>query len=749
MSKLLGYFWITTLSILISWEVLAQPFQVHSVEFIDDQDQMVEVDSTNLKIKKGVTLDSAQLLEDAETLKKENPQFAEVVPRVEPLREREFVQVFFELQRRWKIGLVRIDIGELDELPLNLRDRLSTIKGAIFKARNIERDKKMLREEFIKMGYPMVQVDEMMTESRRSKTIDVTYKVQFNSKRILINDVRFHGNKGFRSSELIDVMKTQTRSFFLANRPTFKLFDLDEDMKKLEAHYQDNGYLLAKATYTYKIKSGRYIEIDVKIEEGDQTIVKGIAFSGNDQFSDQELAKIFKFAEKPGYSDKSIRVGLQAIREAYGERGYSLVETMASFDNIEGIIYVALRENLRQHINQIKLEGTFKMKPETILLDVTLKEGQLLNTKEIEKTLKKLKDTGYYSDVQIDYNPINETQGDLIIMLAQGGSQMIRFGAGMGSESGLAGELAYSNNNLFNTGKRINFSAMKSIEMTRLGLMYQDPHFFNTDLQMTSTATGTATNHADYDEYRAKLQAMIEKKISDHITAGIGIRLEYVSYDDLSDLVTLEDYDASGSGVVVGMIGTLMYSTATLDEANDVKDGVKIRVAMLPSLADGEAYMKMFSSMMVAHSLGTNEHGVSHTIKGRLTLGHATAKAPFYERFNAGGPGTLRGYKEGSLNGPSGQNPNTVLSTNVEYAFPLWKNRLKGVVFLEAATFGDRTGFSDIRAVGGMGLRANMAGTFLNGVLEAGVAIPFKKHDGDATKPFYFIFGDYDPAYDL
>ncbi|GAB4418409.1 MAG: outer membrane protein assembly factor BamA [Bacteriovoracaceae bacterium] len=710
---------------------------------------MVEVDTTNLKIKKGVTLDSAQLLEDAETLKKENPQFAEVVPRVEPLREKELVQVFFELQRRWKIGLVRIDIGELDELPLNLRDRLSTIKGAIFKARNIERDKKMLREEFIKMGYPMVQVDEMMTESRRSKTIDVTYKVQFNSKRILINDVRFHGNKSFRSSELIDVMKTRARTFFLANRPTFKLFDLDEDMKKLEAHYQDNGYLLAKATYTYKIKNARYIEIDVKIEEGDQTIVKGIAFSGNDQFSDQELAKIFKFAEKPGYSDKSIRVGLQAIREAYGERGYSLVETMASFDNTEGIIYVALRENLPQYINQIKLEGTFKMKPETILLDVTLKEGQLINTKEIEKTLKKLKDTGHYSDVQIDYNPINETQGDLIIMLAQGGSQMIRFGAGMGPESGLAGELVYSNNNLFNTGKRINFSAMKSIEMTKLGLMYQDPHFFNTDLQMTSTATGTATNHADYDEYRAKLQAMIEKKISDHITAGIGVRLEYVSYDDLSDLMTREDYDASGSGVVVGMIGTLMYSTAALDEANDVKDGVKIRVAMLPSLADDEAYMKMFSSMMVAHSLATNAYGVSHTIKGRLTLGHATAKAPFYERFNAGGPGTLRGYKEGSLKGPSGQNPNTVLSTNVEYAFPLWKNRLKGVVFLEAATFGDRTGFSDIRAVGGMGLRANMASTFLNGVLEAGVAIPFKKHDGDATKPFYFIFGDYDPAYDL
>lgn len=749
MAKAMRLFWVATFGLLISWELMAQSFEVLRVEFIDDQDQMVELETENLKTKSGEILDTANLVEDTETLKKENPQFSEVIPRVDPVSGRDAVIIIFQLQRRWKVGLVRIDVGELEELPLNLRDKLSTVKGAIFKARNLERDKKMLENEFIKMGYPHVKIQEVITETKRSKTVDITYKVNFNSKRILINDINFKGNKGFRSSELLKVMKTQTRSFFLANRPAFRLFDLDEDMKSLEEHYQDNGYLLARAKYTYKIKNHRYIEIDVTIDEGEQTIVSGIAFSGNRLFKDVELAKIFKFGQKPGYSDKDLRKGLQLVREAYGEQGYALTEAMATFDNTDGIIYIGIRENQKQFINEVKLEGKFKMKPETILLDVSLKAGQIVNTKEIEKTLKKMKETGYYSDVQIDYNPTSENSGDLIIMVVQGGNQMIRFGAGMGTESGLAGEIAYSNNNLFNTGKKVNFSAMKSMEMTRLGLMYQDPHFFNTDLQMTGTATATHTNHADYDEYRAKLQAMIEKKITDHIKAGVGIRLEYVAYDDLSDLVMLEDYDASGSGMIVGLIGTLMYSTTTVDEANDVKDGVRIKVAMLPSLADGDAYMKMFGSLMLAHSLGTNEHGVSHTIKGRLTLGHATAKAPFYERFNAGGPGTLRGYKEGSLKGPSGKNPNTIISSNVEYAFPLWKNRLKGVVFLEAASFGDQSGFSDIRAVGGMGLRANMEGTFLNGVLEAGVAIPFKKRDGDQLKPFYFIFGDYDPAYDL
>lgn len=749
MSKFLNYFWIATIGLILSWEAMAQPYKVLMIDFIDDQDQSVEINLSNLKTKEQTLLNTADLIEDTELLKKENPNYSEVVPKIVPVIGGDFVRLVFEMQRRWKVGMVRIDVGEMEELPLNLRDRLSTFKGALFKARNIERDKKMLWEEFVKLGYPQVTITSEINESKRSRTVDVSYKVNFNSKRILINEIRIHGNKGMRESQILEALKTQTRSFFLASRPTFKLFSLDEDMTTIEEFYHDNGYLLAKASYTYKIKNGRYIEVDIKIEEGKQNIVRGMAIYGNSLFTDQELAPLFKFGEKPGYSDKNIRTGMQKLREKYGEVGHSLVQVLASFDNTEGIIYVTVEEGQKQFIDNIVLEGQFKMKKETILLDVGIKAGQMVNTKEIEKTLKKMKDTGYYSDVQIDYRPTSETAGDIIIMIAQAGNQMIRFGAGMGTESGLAGEIGYNNNNLFNTGKKLNFSAMKSMEMARIGLMYQDPHLFGSDLEMRTELSGSQTDKNDYEEYRAKLQAVIEKKIGDHMKAGIGMRLEFVSYDDLSDLMQVEDYDASGKGVIVGMIGTLMYSTTTLDTANDVKDGVQIKLAMLPSVANGEAYVKVFSSFMAAHSFATNENGVSHTIKGRVTLGHATAKAPFYERFQAGGPGTLRGYKENSIKGPNGQAANTVLSSNVEYAFPLWKNRLKGVVFLEAATMGDSSGFSDIRAVGGLGLRANMAGTFLNGVLEAGVAVPFKRQNGDQLKPFYFIFGDYDPAYDL
>lgn len=749
MSKYLNYFWIIAIGLILSWEAMAQPFTVVAIDFIDDQSQLVEVDISNLKTQRNSILNTGDLIEDTELLKKENPQFSEVVPKISPLVEDNMIRIVFEMQRRWKIGMVRIDAGEMEELPLNLRDRLSTFKGALFKARNIERDKKMLSDEFINMGYPQVKITSDITETRRKRTVDVTFKVNFGSKRILINDIRIHGNKGMRESQILDVLKTQKRSFFLASRPTFKLFSLDEDIKTIEDFYRDNGYLLAKASYKYKIKNQRYIEIDITVEEGEQTIVRGMGIYGNTLFSDQDLAKLFKFGEKPGYSDKNIRTGMQKLREAYGEVGHSLVQVLASLDNTEGIVYVTVDEGKKQFIDNIVLEGQFKMKKETILLDVGLKEGQMVNTKEIEKTLKKMKETGYYSDVQIDYRPNSETTGDIIIMVAQAGNQMIRFGAGMGTESGLAGEIGYNNNNLFNTGKKINFSAMKSMEMARIGLMYQDPHLFGSDLEMRTELSGSQADKHDYEEYRAKLQAVIEKKITEHMKLGIGMRLEFVSYDDLSDLMQVEDYDASGNGVIVGMIGTLLYSTTTLDSANDVKDGVKIKLAMLPSMANGDAYVKVFSSFMAAHSFATNENGVSHTIKGRVTLGHATAKAPFYERFQAGGPGTLRGFEENSIKGPNGKPANTVVSTNVEYAFPLWKNKLKGVVFLEAATMGDSSGFSDIRAVGGLGLRANMAGTFLNGVLEAGVAVPFKRQNGDQLKPFYFIFGDYDPAYDL
>ena len=171
----------------------------------------------------------------------------------------------------------------------------------------------------------------------------------------------------------------------------------------------------------------------------------------------------------------------------------------------------------------------------------------------------------------------------------------------------------------------------------------------------------------------------------------------------------------------------------------------------MPSYSDQGAYIKAFTQVTGALSLGQNSNGSSHTISGRITLGYVSDNAPVFEKYYAGGIGSIRGFESRSItprgNGIGG---GAVISANVAYSFPIVSNRVKGVIFVEGATIGDNfESLSQVRLVGGIGVRTNLRDTFLGTSLEFGYAFPLLKQDGDQLKPFYFMFGEYDPAYDL
>jgi outer membrane protein assembly factor BamA len=212
-----------------------------------------------------------------------------------------------------------------------------------------------------------------------------------------------------------------------------------------------------------------------------------------------------------------------------------------------------------------------------------------------------------------------------------------------------------------------------------------------------------------------------------------------------------EIHDASGTSHIIGMVSTLAYKVSEESESGDVIKEHLIKLSLMPSYSNNGMYTKAVANALKTINLGKNKNGDHHTLSGRITLGYASDNTPFYEKFYAGGMSTIRGYSPRSIT-PSGSvaGGKYLTSANLTYSFPIVKNLIKGVIFVEAANVSNSIkDFSTVKVVGGMGLKANLKQSFLRSNIEAGFVLPMFKKENDQFKPFYFMMGNYDPAYDL
>jgi outer membrane protein insertion porin family len=726
---------------------------IEKITYLTDKGDEVDMSiiQDKIKTKEGEALNSEYLTDDIQLFMKKLPQYEHVSASIEPGSAEGKVYLNYTFQKKRVVRIVRIIVDEGGEELEGLLDGLATKKGRAFRTETLERDKEYLRKTYVRAGFPKVKVEHKLVEARREKDLEVQFLVKPGSKKVRIKKINIYGNRSIGSDILKDVMKTRTRSWFLASHPSYNDFTLEEDLEAVLRHYKDNGFLDVKLQHQIDLQDNKYAWITIIIDEGRRYRVHKVSVDGTKAFDKNTIKKISGLDRLKYFSERDLRQGLQKVRKHYGRNGYALVQTLSSYDPVNGTLGILVKEGEKQYVEDIKVEGNEKMKPERILLDVKFEKGDLVNIEKIQKTLDKMKGTGYYSDVKIDYIPLEgENKGTLLVQVKEAGTQYITFGFGA-SGSGPSGQFAYGNNNLFGSGLGLSIQAMASEEVNRLGLIFSDPHLFGSDFELEARADYVDRQGDQYDEQRIRTRIMIEKAITEQLRLGFGARFEFVSLDDMAEGYQAQNVDVRKETRIIGMISTLVYKNETRDSAGDIKKGHRIKLALLPSYADEGAYIKAFTEVVGAVSLGENSSGASHTLSGRITLGYASDKAPVFEKFYAGGIGTIRGFDSRSITpNNSGVGANALISMNASYSFPLIKNRIKGVIFIEAASVG--TSFSSmdgIRAVGGLGVRANLRDTFLGTSIEAGYAHPLVRQDGDRLKPFYFMFGEYDPAYDL
>ena len=177
-----------------------------------------------------------------------------------------------------------------------------------------------------------------------------------------------------------------------------------------------------------------------------------IKFEGNTVYSEDKLKKMI--FTQPGmiFNRTFFRNDIQRIKDKYQEDGY----VMASVKDVKIDGDKITVQILEPKISEIIIQGNKITKKRIVERYLKIKVGELFNSNKLRLTLNRLQGIGYFSDVNVNFEP-GENPDDVIIVLTveEARTGKLGFNIAYGTQSGFGGGMNYENFNIGGIGLKL------------------------------------------------------------------------------------------------------------------------------------------------------------------------------------------------------------------------------------------------------------------------------------------------------
>lgn len=633
-------------------------------------------------------------------------------------------------------------------------DRSKVFSGA----RGIER-------KYREKGYYFVSVT--LDEARLAKDHVAAFAIA-EGPRVRVRKIEFAGNPSIGDGELQN--KIETRKYFIIlSQGAFDPEQLDRDVTSVRNYYIEQGFLDVKVGRELVFSPDKTaLTIRFMIEEGPRYQVRSVALEGVERFSRSLLQKQMDLAAGKPYTADAVRHDVEMIRETYGEVGYIdvFIRPVVDFTDTPGQVDVALKVEERKpvRIGEIRVEGNRLTQDKVIRRDLRFFPEEPVNTKLIERARKRLEGSGLYKpgSVQITTLPTaQEGVADVLVRIEETETSNFILGAGISSNSGVLGNISLVNRNFDLTdwpksnqefwrgesfrggGQTLQLVLEPGTELQRYRIDFRDPHVFDTEYSFSSSLFFFERQRDSYDERRVGLNFGFGREIREDLQAFMNMRLENIRISDIDFGAPKDVFDVKGSSnltsVEVGLVKDTTDSLLMPTEGYRLMGSVEQAGALggdytfTKFVVDGRKYWTVTRDVLDRRSV----------LAVRSRVGFIPGDAPIFERFFAGGQGSIRGFEfrgVGPRKGDTALGGDFLALASTEYTFPIFEKTLSGVLFLDTGTVEKEITISTWRASVGFGVRFTVP--FFGPVPFAlDFGIPIAKDDDDETQVFSFSIG--------
>ena len=659
------------------------------------------------------------------------------------------------------------DIGTEDLLKALKAIGLS--EGKVYNRKVLEKvEQELLRQYFSHGKYGVRLKSEVTTLTRNRVAIEITIS---EGKAAKIKQINIVGNTVFTEDDLLDVFKLGTShllSFYTKNDQYSKQ-KLSADLESLRSFYLDQGYVnfSVESTQVSITPDKKEIYITINIKEGAVFVLEEVKLSGKLIVDPDALIALVKVGPGDIFSRKLATETSTGIADRLGDEGYIFanVNMVPDIDQQRKTVTLTffVDPGKRVYVRRINMLGNTKTRDEVLRREMRQMEAAVASTTKIERSKTRLNRLGFFEEVNVETPAVPGTsdQIDVNYNVVEKASGNISAGFGFSQTQGLIFNASVTQDNVFGSGKRVNFTFNNSEVSTVYRIGFFDPYF-----TLDGISRGFNIGYTETDAEAAN----IANYSTDVTNAGVnfGIPLsEFTRLQTNADLkrTTLK----TGTCPAEPNTGTSEeVCNFIIDQEGDSFNTLSFAVGwshdtLNRAIFATEGGRRSLSALITVPGLDLEYYKINYSqfhyfpmakdlvlfLHGDVAYGDGygdTEDLPFFEHYFAGGVKSVRGFEDNTL-GPRDSRGDTFggdtkLVGGVEVFFPVPflednKSLRMGTFFDFGYVYDSGFDLGDLRY--SAGISAQWLSPF--GALTVSVAQPFNESDDDEVQNFQFAFG--------
>ncbi len=573
-----------------------------------------------------------------------------------------------------------------DDLMESLRG-VGLMRGGTFERPVLEEVEQFLTDQYYSRGKYSVVIDTRVTEDEADNTVDISVQIQ-EGERARIRQVAVVGNEVFSDEEILGELQLRTRGWLSWYRQDdrYARETLVGDLETLQSFYMDRGYanFEIESTQVQISPDRQSIFITINVSEGEPYRISEIRLAGNMVVPEAQLRQLV--LSKPGdtFSRRLLTQTADLINFRLGEDGFAFARVdpvpEVDADSNEVSVTFYIDPGKRAYVRRISFSGATGINDEVLRREMRQLEGGYLSNRAVERSEQRVRRLPFIEEVSKDVSPVvaSDDLVDIEFSVKEGlpGS----FGGGIGY-SGLQGVILNANfvhTNFLGTGNRIEADVNTGRFSTVYSFMHTNPYVTPDGVARTMSAsyrdvTQFVSGASEFGTKTFSLGLEYSYPISEFTRLRYGVQLldSELLTNQFSPFQSLRWVQLNGDAKTVEVPGATLFETRfqsyelvlgwVFDSRNRVffaDRGARHRVSLnyTGPGSDVEYYTVRYDLLQYFPFFGPTFLEWSGEVLFGESLGDTTEIPPF-KRFFGGGPGSVRGFREGWL-GPRDTNDN-------------------------------------------------------------------------------------------